>query len=87
MKSLWIRYIVKGTYLISEVLDMEPIMEKKNPPVKPYDDSMWDYQSMYDKMPYVRDSDLNVEQVFSRVSGNIIKSYRCQIKEPYELKH
>ena len=66
---------------------MKTKMEKGNVPVKPYDDSLWDRYSMYDKMPYVWDPDLNVEKIFTRVSGNIIKAYRCQIKEPYEVKH
>jgi hypothetical protein len=61
--------------------------EKKQAPVKPYDDSMWDRNSMYDKMPYVWDPDLNVEKVFTRVTGNVIKSYRCKMNETYEVKH
>jgi hypothetical protein len=61
--------------------------EQKNVPVKPYDDSLWDRYSMYDRMPYVWDPDLNVEKRFAKTTGNIIKSYRCQIKEPYEVKH
>lgn len=56
-------------------------------PVKPYDDSMWDQTSMYDRMPYVWNSDLNVDKVFNKVSGNIIKSYRCKMNEPLEVKH
>jgi hypothetical protein len=55
--------------------------------LKPFDDSMWDRWSMYNNMPYVWDPDLNVELTYSKVSGNVIKSYRCQIKEPFELKH
>lgn len=55
--------------------------------LKPYDDSMWDRNSMYDKMPYVWDPDLNVEKTFKKFSGNIIKFYRCHIEEPYEVKH
>lgn len=61
--------------------------DQNNVPERPYDDSMWDHYSMYDRMPYVCDPDLNVEKIFTRVTGNIIKSYRCQIKEPYEVKH
>jgi hypothetical protein len=55
--------------------------------VSPYDDSMWDHNSMYDKMPYIWDPDLNIEKKFAKITGNIIKSSRCQIKEPYEVKH
>ena len=61
--------------------------EKKEVPVKPYDDSMWDRYSMYDRMPYAWDPDLNVEKVFTRVTGNVIKAYRYRINEPYEVKH
>lgn len=61
--------------------------DKNKAPAKPYDDSMWDRSSMYDKMPYQWDPDLNVEKVFAAVSGNIIKAYRCKIVDPYEVKH
>lgn len=60
---------------------------KKEASVSPYDDSMWDRNSMYDRMPYVWDSDLNVEKVFTKVTGNVIKAYRCKTREPYEIKH
>jgi hypothetical protein len=55
--------------------------------VKPYDDSMWDQCKMYDSIPYVWDRDLYDTRHLSIESGNIIKSYRCLIKEPYEVKH
>lgn len=66
---------------------MDTRKEKKAAPVSPYDDSMWDRYSMYDRMPYVWDPDLNVEKIFARVTGNVIKAYRCKINEPYEVKH
>ncbi len=52
-----------------------------------YDNSVMEYNSMYDQMPFVWDSDLNVERIITKVSGNLIKFYRCKVKEPYELKH
>jgi hypothetical protein len=61
--------------------------DKKEAPVKPYDDSLWDRYSMYDMMPYVWDPDLNVEKVFTKVTGKVIKACRCKIIEPYEVKH
>lgn len=61
--------------------------EKSTAPVRPYDDSMWDRYSMYDNIPYVWDPDLNVEKIFTKVSGNMIKANRCKINEPYEIKH
>lgn len=64
-------------------------METKNgntaSPVKPYDDSMWDRFRMYDNLPYQWDS--GNEKHLTRISGNVIKAYRCMIKEPYEVKH
>lgn len=66
---------------------MEVTEGKKNTPVKPYDDSLWDSYSIYDNMPYIWDPDLNVDKIFKRISGNIIKAYRCQIIEPFEVKH
>ncbi|TAH73781.1 MAG: hypothetical protein EWM47_02290 [Anaerolineaceae bacterium] len=54
-------------------------------PLKPYDETMWDYFSLYDNMPYVWNADN--EKRLTLESGNIIKGYRCQIKEPYEIKH
>ncbi len=57
------------------------------PKMKPYDELIWEHWSMYDAMPYVWDPDLNVEKVFQYNSGNIIKAYRFQLDEPYEIKH
>ncbi len=57
------------------------------PRMKPYDELIWEHWSMYDAMPYVWDPDLNVEKVFQFNSGNIIKAYRFQLDEPYEIKH
>jgi hypothetical protein len=61
--------------------------EVKPSPLKPYDDSMWDHWSLYDNVPYVQDMDLRTDHSLAKESGNIIKSYRCLIKEPYEVKH
>jgi hypothetical protein len=55
--------------------------------MKPYDESMWEKWAMYDNMPYMWDPDLNVEKIFKCISGNIIKSYRFQLDEPYKIKH
>lgn len=62
-------------------------MDTNSNRVSPYDDSLWDRNSMYDNLPFHWDPDLNVLKNFTLVSGNMIKSYRCLIKEPYELKH
>lgn len=54
-------------------------------PVKPYEETMWDHYTLYDNMPYEWDTDN--EKHLTYESGNIIKGYRCQTKEPYEIKH
>lgn len=82
-----IRYIVKETYIQLRGVDMDTRSFRNNVSVKSYDDSLWDHYSIYDNIPYTRDASLNVEKIFKRISGNIIKSYRCQMKEPYEVKH
>ncbi len=61
--------------------------ETKSAPVSPYDDSLWDRNSMYDRMPFVWDPDLNTEMVLRKLSGNVIKAYRCKIDAPIEVKH
>jgi len=42
---------------------------------------------MYDRMPFVWNPDLNVERIYTKVTGNVIKAYRCKIDKPYEIKH
>lgn len=54
-------------------------------PHKPYDDNIWNRFTLYDNMPYVWDAD-SVRQL-KLVSGNVIKGYRCRMKESYEIKH
>lgn len=53
----------------------------------PYDDSL-NYQcQIYDDLPYMWDANLDIPRPITAVSGNIIKSYRCCIVEPYEIKN
>lgn len=54
-------------------------------PLRPYDDTMWDQFYLYDNIPFEWDSDY--EKPITLVSNNLIKSYRCKIKEPYLIKH
>lgn len=54
-------------------------------PLKPYDETILDYFSLYDNMPY--EWNMDNDKTLRLVSGNLIKSYRCKIKEPYEIKH
>jgi hypothetical protein len=61
--------------------------DKKTAPIKPFDDTIWEKWSIYDNAPYIQNVDMRSDNNFALVSGNIIKSYRCLIKEPYELKN
>jgi hypothetical protein len=54
-------------------------------PSKPYEEFMCYQFTLYDNMPYVWDT--NNEKHLTYESGNIIKGCRCQLKEPYEIKH
>ncbi len=53
--------------------------------VTPYDDSLLDRHSMYDTIPFTWDPDLNADKKFVLVTGNVIKSYRCQISDIIEV--
>ena len=66
---------------------MDTKKEEKLHSGRPYDDTMWEHWSMYDNMPYVWDSNLNMGGPLKLESGNIIKAYRCKLKDPYEIKH
>jgi hypothetical protein len=66
---------------------MDTKKNKESVPVKPYDDSMWDRYAMYDKIPYVWNSDLTIDKTFQVYSGNIIKYYQYQMQESIEVKH
>jgi len=47
----------------------------------PYDRALEEKISMYDKMPYNRDISLLNYDTLQLISGNIIKYYRCKLKE------
>lgn len=66
---------------------MDKNYENNTASMKPYDETMWENWSMYDNVPYVRDLNLRSENNLAMESGNIIKGYRCVMKEPYEVKH
>lgn len=64
----------------------EKLMTPASPHL-PYDDSL-NYQcQIYDNIPYVWDPTLDIPRPIAKESGNIIKSYRCCIVEPYEIKN
>lgn len=54
-------------------------------PIKPYDDTAHETFPLYDDMPYEWDSDC--EKHLTLISGNIIKGYRCKIKELYTIQN
>ncbi len=68
-------------------VDVDIKKEMHTPQTKPYDDSIWENWLIYDSMPYRQDPELFVERAIRLVSGNIVKSCRIQMVEPYEIKH
>ena len=66
---------------------MDDKKEENNPPLKPYDDTIWEDWSLYDNMPYVWNHDLSTGNTLSYESGNLIKAYRYKLQDPYELKY
>lgn len=64
---------------------MDSKLVLKHTKERPFDDSAFDRYTIYDNMPYRWDPDLNIDHVFRLESGNLIKSYRCKQKEPFEL--
>lgn len=53
--------------------------------LKPLDFSMGDDMSMYDKLPYKRDSDRCNAGAITLCTGNILKYYRCYFGEILKL--
>ena len=53
--------------------------------LKPFDLSMGDDMSMYDNLPYKRDSDKCNAGAIALYSGNILKYYHCSLGEVLEL--
>jgi hypothetical protein len=54
--------------------------------LKPFDNTLLDDLSMYDKMPYSSNYDLCNSNTVRLESGNLLKSYRVSEKEPYIIK-
>ena len=54
---------------------------------RPYDASLENNLSMYDKLPYKRDIDLCNASSIAMESGNLIKYYRCAKAEDVEIKN
>lgn len=87
----------KGCILIIEIIDTGDSysaikeatrLEQKNTAakLKPFDNTLLDDLSMYDKMPYTSNYDLCNSNTVCKESGNLLKSYRVSEKEPYIIK-
>lgn len=54
--------------------------------LKPFDNTLMDDLTMYDKMPYHSNYDLCNSNTVCLESGNLLKSYRVNEKEPYVIE-
>lgn len=72
-------------YILYRGVYMSTLSINSLSPLKPYDENTIHHITLYDNMPYEWDTDN--EKRLTLVSGNIIKGYRCKIKEPYKIKH
>lgn len=52
---------------------------------QPYDATLEENMSMYDKLPYKRNEDMCNASTIALVSGNLVKFYRCNYQEPREI--
>lgn len=53
----------------------------------PFDSSSSDHLSMYDNLPYKRNSDVCNKSAVTKESGNILKFYRCNVDKAYEVSN
>ncbi|HHV13662.1 MAG TPA: hypothetical protein GXX75_25680 [Clostridiales bacterium] len=65
-------------------MDSKPTMQYTRERL--FDDPEFDRFSLYDNMPYQWDTDSNIDKIFRKETGNLIKGYRCKMDEPVELK-
>lgn len=52
---------------------------------QPYDATLEENMSMYDKLPYKRNIDMCNASTLALISGNLVKFYRCTYDEPREI--
>lgn len=64
---------------MNDFIDIETIRKRKDK--GPYDKSLEENISMYDKQAYICDVTLCNADTLGLVSGNVIKYYRCNIGE------
>ncbi|HEX3078396.1 MAG TPA: hypothetical protein VHQ24_16185 [Lachnospiraceae bacterium] len=60
--------------------------EKKKTHLRPFDTTLIDDLSMYDKMPYKSSYDFCNKSTIGLRSGNLLKYYRVKENEPYIFK-
>lgn len=53
----------------------------------PFDSSSSDHLSMYDNLPYERNSDVCNKTTVAKESGNILKFYRCNVDKVYKVNN
>lgn len=53
----------------------------------PFDSSSTDHLSMYDNLPYKRNSDVCNGEAVTKETGNVLKFYRCRLENPYEISN
>lgn len=53
---------------------------------QPYDATLEENMSMYDKLPYKRNEDVCNASTLALESGNLIKYYRCTQTDPIEIE-
>jgi hypothetical protein len=63
--------------------DLSTITPKR---LRPYDSTLEDNLSMYDRLPYCRDSDLCNKEALALISGNVIKYYHYNNSGNYKIK-
>lgn len=63
---------------------MDKPQDKIHLSLRPYDKSLEDNLAMYDNMPYLRDATLCNEETIALISGNIVKGYRCNMRDYYK---
>lgn len=54
-------------------------------PIQPFDVTYGEFMNMYDNMPYVRNVALCSDDMVRKESGNIVKFYRCALKEACKI--
>lgn len=64
------------------IIETSRISKRK---LRPFDAANRDDFSMYNKLPYYRDTDLCTPEMITIVSGNVIKYFQYNVKDTYAL--